>query len=64
MVGLLIFKVITAIVIKSMKETQTDMKNEVNMSKAIHEKALNVMKEKLYEDLKANLRKQKVSGKK
>jgi len=64
MLGLLIFKVITSIVIKSMKETQIDMKNEVNMSKAIHEKALNVMKEKLYEDLKANLRKQKASNKK
>ena len=63
MLGILIFKVITAIVIRSMKETQTDMKNEVNMSKAIYEKALNIMKEKLYEELKANLKKQKLTHK-
>lgn len=64
MLGLLVFKVITAIVIRSMKETHTDMKHEVHMSKAITEKALNIMKEKLYEELKANLKKQKLAQKK
>jgi len=64
MLGLLVFKVITAIVIRSMKETHTDMKHEVHMSKAITEKALNIMKEKLYEELKANLKKQKLINKK
>jgi len=58
-ISFLIVKVITAMVLKSIKETNKSMKNERKEIKMRYEKALNLIKEKFFEEYRESLKNKK-----